>query len=293
MRFLSILALALASTGAVDRGAVTGDARPKDVAAIRAHVERIFAAYQRKDREDVRRTHAADWRGFLTGSRGVLRGIDAYMQEAEYSLGSPVRLEHWSFRDYDTVFYGDTAIVSYVADLDLKLGDEPLKETLRVIDVYRGAGADWQQVASQVARHPDAVASRLQTLSKPPPAERETLLANREAVWRAYFAGDANALGQALPEELVAMNPGEPAWTGRRDVLERSAALRAAGVKLIRLEFPRTEIQVHGDTAILYSTYVFETEAGGRRESHAGRGTEVYVRRDGQWVNSSWHLEGN
>ena len=109
----------------------------------------------------------------------------------------------------------------------------------------------------------------------------------------AAFAGDGEALGRALPEELVAMNPGEAGWTGRRQVLDGSAALRAAGVKLLRLEFPKTDIQVYGDTAILYSTYLFETEAGGRRESHAGRGTEVYVHRDGRWVNSSWHLEGN
>ena len=167
MRFISLFALALLSAGAVKSGAVTGDKRPKDVAAIRAHVERIFAAYQRKDREEVRRTHAPDWRGFLTGSRGVLRGIDAYMQEAEYSLGSPVRIERWSFREFDTIFYGDTAILCYIADLDLKLGDQPLKETLRVIDIYRGSGADWEQVASQVARHPDAVAMRSQTLFRP------------------------------------------------------------------------------------------------------------------------------
>ena len=160
-----------------------------------------------------------------------------------------------------------------------------------MIDIYRGSGAEWEQVASQVARHPDAVAMRSQTLFKLPPAEREKLLADREAVWRAYFAGDVDALGQALPEELVAINAGEAAWNGRREALEGAAAVRAAGVKLVRLEFPKTEIQVYGDTAILYTTYSYETEADGRRESHAGRGTEVFVRRDGRWINSGWHLD--
>jgi hypothetical protein len=50
-------------------------------------------------------------------------------------------------------------------------------------------------------------------------------------------------------------------------------------------------MQVYGDTAILYSTYTYELERGGARSSQSGRVTEVFVNRDGRWVNPSWHME--
>ncbi len=46
-----------------------------------------------------------------------------------------------------------------------------------------------------------------------------------------------------------------------------------------------------GDTAILYYTYVFETGGNGKSVVDAGRGTEVFVRRDGKWVDVGWHLD--
>jgi ketosteroid isomerase-like protein len=207
MALLSILTLALLAAGPAE-SAVTADRRPADEAAIRAHMNSIFSAYQKKDRAEVRRTHAPDWRGFLTGSRGVLRGIDAYMREAEGGLASPVRIERWTFRELDTVFYGDTAIVNYVVDLDLKFDGQPFSDTLRVIDVYRGRGRDWQQVASQVARHPDAIAVRTQTPQQLAPADREKLLAVREAVWRDFFASNQEGLGRVLSDDLIAIGDG-------------------------------------------------------------------------------------
>ena len=60
----------------------------------------------------------------------------------------------------------------------------------------------------------------------------------------------------------------------------------------MRLEYPRTEIRLYGDVAILYTTYVFEVESpDGKRETSAGRGTEIFVRRNGRWVNPGWHLD--
>jgi ketosteroid isomerase-like protein len=63
------------------------------------------------------------------------------------------------------------------------------------------------------------------------------------------------------------------------------------GGKLKRLEFPRTDIQVYGNVALLYSKYLYETESGGKSEAHTGRATEVFVNRDGKWVNVGWHLD--
>jgi hypothetical protein len=109
-------------------------------------------------------------------------------------------------------------------------------------------------------------------------------------VWRAYFAGDRAALEKLLPEELVTLEPGGN-WGNRKAVFDGSAAFAAAGGKLVRLEFPKTEMQVYGYTAILYSTYVYEIEAGGKQSTNSGRVTEVFVYHNGAWVNPSWHMD--
>ena len=74
------------------------------------------------------------------------------------------------------------------------------------------------------------------------------------------------------------------AWLGAADFV-------AAGSRLMRLEFPRTEILAYGDVAILFTTYLFEVKTKGTRSITSGRGTELFVRRDGEWVNSGWHLD--
>jgi hypothetical protein len=101
----------------------------------------------------------------------------------------------------------------------------------------------------------------LRKLSEP---EKKSLLEAREAVWRAYFAGNRAALEKLLPAELLTIDPGSGEWGNRQAVLESSARFAADGGKLIRLEFPKTEIQVYGYVAIVYSNYVYEIEQGGK-----------------------------
>ena len=79
-------------------------------------------------------------------------------------------------------------------------------------------------------------------------------------------------------------------WADRDEILRRSSTF-AAGGKLLRLEFPETQMQVYGNVAILYTSFVFETQQDGQRNVTTGRGTEVFVNRDGKWVNTGWHLE--
>ena len=59
----------------------------------------------------------------------------------------------------------------------------------------------------------------------------------------------------------------------------------------MRLEFPRNEIQRFGDVAIIYTQYELETEVGGKRSVSAGRATEIFVRRNGEWTNPGWHTD--
>jgi ketosteroid isomerase-like protein len=123
---------------------------------------------------------------------------------------------------------------------------------------------------------------------KPDDAE---LLRARETVWRAWFAGDTNTLKELVPPETIVMSGGEEQWKHQPDVLRTSAEFHAKGGKLTRLEFPRTEVQHFGNVAIIWSTYVLETEVDGKRSPDSGRVTEIFVWRDGHWLNPGWHTD--
>ncbi|HEY7544277.1 MAG TPA: hypothetical protein VID27_05310, partial [Blastocatellia bacterium] len=64
-----------------------------------------------------------------------------------------------------------------------------------------------------------------------------------------------------------------------------------SGAKLVRLEFPKTEMQIYGNVIIIYTTYLYEIEAQGQLHTTSGRGTEMFVRRGGNYVNVGWHLD--
>lgn len=117
------------------------------------------------------------------------------------------------------------------------------------------------------------------------------LLADRQAIWQAWFTNDQQRLEQLLPSDVVAINSGDTTWQGRAAVLAAAQAFAKSGTKLVRVDFPRTEQQVFGDVAILYSRYEVQLEQNGRRSVLAGRATEVFVWRDSLWQNAGWHLD--
>src|SRR5262245_25087411 len=98
--------------------------RSADARAIRAHIESIFQAFVDKDRAKLRATHGADWRGFTPWSGAVIRGLDGYMSAATFAPGTPKGQGMVGYRlsDFDVVFYGDTAVATFVADLDVVSG---------------------------------------------------------------------------------------------------------------------------------------------------------------------------
>ena len=122
-------------------------------------------------------------------------------------------------------------------------------------------------------------------------ADREAILKAREAVWRAWFAGDVATLKRLVPEDTIVISGGEEAWKHQAEVLQSSEAFHASGGKLVRLEFPHTEVQRFGDVAVTWSTYRLEMDVKGKRSADAGRATEIFVLRDGQWVNPGWHTD--
>jgi hypothetical protein len=117
------------------------------------------------------------------------------------------------------------------------------------------------------------------------------LLRARETVWRAWFAGDTNTLKNLIPAETIVMSGGETEWKRQSDVLRSAVEFHSKGGKLIRLEFPRTQVQHFGNVAIIWSTYVVETEVGGQRSLGSSRVTEIFVWQRGHWTNPGWHTD--
>lgn len=126
-----------------------------------------------------------------------------------------------------------------------------------------------------------------------PDQVRHDLLAARDAAWRSFFADDpAAAIEKTLDPEVIAIQENQEKWETRSHLIAVAKGMQKQGIKLVRLEFPRTEIQLFGDTAILYYTYIIEEAAEGKSSGvDAGRGTEVFVRRDGRWIDVGWHLD--
>jgi ketosteroid isomerase-like protein len=120
---------------------------------------------------------------------------------------------------------------------------------------------------------------------------RSEILKVRDAVWRAWFANDTKTLQKFVPQDTIVISAGEDKWKTQAEVFQSAADFQEEGGKLIRLEFPQTEIQRFGDVVIIWSKYLVETETNGKRSVTSGRVTEVFVRRHGQWTNPGWHTD--
>lgn len=117
------------------------------------------------------------------------------------------------------------------------------------------------------------------------------LLHVREAVWRAWFSNDQKTLHVLVPPETIVISGGEQNWKHQAEVFRSAADFQSGDNKLIRLEFPHTEIQHFGDVAIVWSNYLIETESHGKRSVSSGRASEIFVRHKGQWTNPGWHTD--
>lgn len=66
--------------------AMNGTTAKSDRDMILEHIDSIFQAYIRRDRDAIRRLHTDDWIGFQGPSTTIERGIDAHMKNADASL---------------------------------------------------------------------------------------------------------------------------------------------------------------------------------------------------------------
>src|SRR5262245_46092101 len=197
----------------------------------------------------------------------------------------------YRMRDFDVVFYGDTAVASFVAEIDVVYGSDQGGQTLTLLDVYHKEPGGWIQVASNTSLHPDE-ADRQRSQFRPlGDEERTALLAARDAVWRAWFAGDTTALAALVPPELVTIESSANMFGTHDSTLAGSRGFAASGAKLTRLVFPRTEFQAYGNTAILYTTYEMDIRSdAGPARTVRGAATEVFVQQNGRWLNTGWQL---
>lgn len=290
---VGLFALAPTATSSVgnERPAILQDSRAADREAIRAHIDRIFQAFIKKDSADLRATHHKDWLGYLEGSRTMIRGVDGYMDWNHVNPSSPYGMKSYKMREFDMIFKGDAAFVCFTAEVESLTPGGPAKRALRIADFYTKQDGQWIQTGSDTELHPESAAEQFQTARTLPEPAKKKLLEAREQVWRAYFANDKATLEKLIPDETIAIDAGSNDWTTRKSILEGSAEFAKSGGKLIRLEFPRTEIQVYGYTAVVYSDYAYELETNGQRHNQTGRVTEVFVSRNGEWVNPGWHMD--
>ncbi|MBS1788804.1 MAG: nuclear transport factor 2 family protein [Acidobacteria bacterium] len=279
------------------------DGREADRAAIRAHIESICQAFIDGDIDKIYSTHTEDWRGFLEGSRVPIKGIDEYMrangipwpQPANTAKSAPRQNPASGFKvfDFDVQFYGpELAVACFNVDFGQKSGSEMTTlNRYRIMDVYAKRNGRWIQAASHTVIDPAWRAERQSQPANLPQQVRQQILTAREAVWRAFFTNDQAELDKLVPADTIVLEgSAEKPFVRKAEIMESAKQLAQSGSKLVRLEFPQTEIQVYGNTAILYTTYLYELENKGERHTSTGRATEIFVWRNGTWVNPGWHM---
>ena len=297
---ISITSFAL---GAVCFAGGTQPDRAADAEAIRAQIGSIFQAFIDGDEQKIYDTHSEDWRGLLEGTPTPIKGIDEYMRANGIEWPKPANAPKshpyyphgtgYKMNDFDVHFYTpELAVANFIGEFVRKDGNTTTTlRRFRIMDIYAKRKGSWIQVASHTAVDPawrDEQTSQPRNLT---PEVRQQILEKREAVWKAWFANDRPTLEKLIPEEAIAINSGAKEWSNRAAILEGAKAFADSGAKLVRLEFPKTEIQAYGNTVLIYTTYVFETEKDGRRNTTTGRGTEMFVRRGDELVNVGWHLD--
>ena len=283
--------------------AVNQPDRAADEAAIRAHIESIFQAFIDGDEQKIFDTHSEDWRGLLEGYPTPIKGINEYMQangidwpkpanapksHPYYPAGTTYKIDDWDVHFYTP----ELAVVNFLGGFQKKEGNTAVAlRRFRIMDIYAKRKGNWIQVASHTVTDPQW---RMEQMSKPhtvSPESRREILAKRDAVWKAWFTNDRPTLEKLIPEEAIAINSGSSEWSNRDAIFAGAKAFADSGSKLVRLEFPKTEIQNYGNIVLIYTTYSYDIEKDGKRTTTSGRGTEMFVWRGDELVNVGWHLD--
>jgi ketosteroid isomerase-like protein len=124
-----------------------------------------------------------------------------------------------------------------------------------------------------------------------PSTEMATLEQIRKNVWVNWFGGDTAALRSVLTPDLIAISPDLPHWQNLEQTLAASAGFRAGGGRLLSVEFDSTRVHRFGEVVVMFSHYRLVLRHDGQETRQRGRATEVFVRRNGRWLHTSWQLD--
>ena len=284
-------ALCLTTAAAAQLQPQPCDSRPADRDAIHAHIASIFQAFIDHDGPKLRATHAPEWRGYLEGSQKVIQSVDGYMKAVEGATHpGPNGMKAFQWVEFDCMFYGDTAIVPFVANVDGEYNGTAYHEQLRIVDFYAKLNGAWIQAGSDTQASPQELRARAASYQELQGPLKQMLLDTREKVWKAYFTNDRAYLEQVLPDELIALDEGDK-YSTKQSVLEGAARFAQGGAKLTNITFTNTEIRSYGNVAEVYSTYDLALDTPNGPSHSTGRASETFVFRDGKWINAAWHLD--
>ena len=131
-----------------------------------------------------------------------------------------------------------------------------------------------------------------QPISDPvPPAVASALASAREAVWRAWFAGDTIALAKLVPSVVSAGSRHQP-WESRSITFQGARAFASTGARLVDLRFDSTTIVLDGNVAVVRSRFAYTIESRNQeRNTITGRATEIFVQENEHWLNPFWYLQ--
>ena len=114
----------------------------------------------------------------------------------------------------------------------------------------------WIQTGSDTALHPGSSDEQYQAPRQLSDQMKKRLLDARESVWRAYFSNDRAALEKLIPEDTIAINAGDNNWENRKAIFDGAAQFAKGGGKLLKLEFPKTEIQPMGYCLCVFNLFI-------------------------------------
>src|SRR5580698_2608232 len=131
----------------------------------------------------------------------------------------------------------------------MKPGRRSQRTDMRLIQSISGSGWLALLVAWSIMSHYGSAYAQ----TAPTPAVRKELLKVRQRIWESYFRNDQTQLQQSIGGDFLTINPNEEHWQNRDEFLTGAEAFARNNGKLVRLTFPRTEIQDFGNVAVLYS----------------------------------------
>lgn len=127
---------------------------------------------------------------------------------------------------------------------------------------------------------------------QPDAATQREILTLREQAWRSWFTNDTAGFTRVVPDELIALGWDGGAWQDRAQTMAAMRDFAATGMKLDQLHFTRNVFQQYGDAVILYTSFHLVLKGpNGEAQETTGRGTEIFVRRNGRWAHTGWHLD--